>query len=113
LHSYWIIARLDHYESQVIDGTTFYYKEWNKNHLARVSSITDKTLQQVNANLNMKETPSFNVVIYPNSVEMNRGLRLSSDGNTLGAYYGGNIFILSPTQLEEANSSLKNVLLHE
>ncbi len=109
----FIIANLEDYKSRKIGNMTFHFKEENGYNLEEVSNIAQEMIEKVNKNFGKEDAESFHVVIYPNSMEMNRGLRLPSGENTLGAYYGNNIFLLSPSQLSEANSPFKNVFLHE
>lgn len=108
-----IIANLEDYRSRKIGDITFYFKEEDEHYLEEVSDITLKMIEKVNQNFQRGDTKSLHIVIYPNAMEMNRELRLSSSGNTLGAYYGGNIFLLSLNQLHETSSSFENIFLHE
>lgn len=114
VHSAFIVASIDDYKNKDIEGISYYYKENLKEEdFKEISSITQKMIQEVNKNFAQETRQDFNVIIYPNSMEMNSGLKLSSKESTLGAYYGGNIFILSPAQLIGMDTDLENIILHE
>jgi hypothetical protein len=114
VHSEFIIANINDYQKIEEDSIIYHYNdEIDIENIQEIASITQEMVNQVNKNFAQEKKEAFNVVIYPNSMEMNSGLRLSSQERTLGAYYGGNIFLLSPTQLNSSNTPIENIILHE
>ncbi|MDI6705020.1 MAG: peptidase MA family metallohydrolase [Bacillota bacterium] len=54
------------------------------------------------------------IIVYPNKEDLEKGLRLSSGGTTLGAYYAGTISIISPKKWGiEGQEAEKGLYLHE
>lgn len=112
VHSEFIISNINNYQKKELENITYHYNNDIEN-IDEISSITQEMVKQVDENFAQKSKEAFNIVIYPNSMEMNSGLRLSSQERTLGAYYGGNIFLLSPAQLNRRDTALENIILHE
>lgn len=109
----FIVISLQDYQKQKIGDITFHFKKEDEKFIGEVSHITKEAMEKVNQNFEEQGSNTFHVVIYPNFMEMKKGLKLSSEGSTLGGYYGGNLFVLSPEQLKKKNSSLENIFLHE
>lgn len=54
------------------------------------------------------------LIVYPNKEDLEKGLRLSSGGTTLGAYYAGTISIISPRKWgAEGQEAEDGLYLHE
>lgn len=110
-HSEYIVNNIDNYSEREIDNITFHYKE-DKN-IEEVIFRSQAMIEKVNKNFQQENEDKFHIVIYQNSLEMNSGLRLPAQGKTLGAYYGGNIFLLSPELLNSKDTPVDNIILHE
>ncbi|MCR1899294.1 peptidase MA family metallohydrolase [Irregularibacter muris] len=108
-----LIYRLEDYEIEQSDEFSFYYKENDRQYMQNIIKTSQDMIKSVNKNMKQDTPVKFNMVIYPDSMEMNKGLRLPSGEETLGAYYGGNIFLLSPRQLNLENNKIENIILHE
>lgn len=114
VHSEYIIANLKDYQKREVDNITYHYNNGiDIENIEEIATITQEMVNRVNENFSQEAKQDFNVVIYPNAVEMNSGLRLSSKERTLGAYYGGNIFLISPIQQNKSNTPTENIILHE
>jgi len=111
VHSEYIVNNISDYNKKEVGNITFYNKK--DINIEEIITRSQKMIEEVNRNFQQEQNENFNIVIYPNSFEMNSGLRLPAQGKTLGAYYGGNIFLLSPELLNSKDAGLDNIILHE
>ena len=94
-------------------GIEYHFKADDLNYMDDLAETTQKVIGEVDGNFKRGESKPFKMVIYPNDMELNTGIKAPSREKTLGAYYGGNIFLLSPTELSGTETPIENVILHE
>lgn len=112
-HSMAIVGDLRDYNRNGMENITIYYKDQDEKNINEIKKIMKRSKRQVEQNFQEITPKNLNLVVYPNSMEMNKGLKLPSGDRTLGAYYGGNIFVLSPSTLNKGSQELENVIIHE
>lgn len=113
VHSDWMVWNLKDYRIRHSHGIEYHFKADDLNYMDDLAETTQKVIGEVDGNFKRGESKPFKMVIYPNDMELNTGIKAPSREKTLGAYYGGNIFLLSPTELSGTETPIENVILHE
>lgn len=82
--------------------------------VSRVIEQAERQLGLVSGYFEYHSESRITLIIYPNRNDLEAGLRLSSDGTTLGAFYAGTVSIISPKVWgEEGDQAEEGLYIHE
>jgi hypothetical protein len=80
----------------------------------RVASEAERQLAIVSDYFGYKSQKRITLIVYPDKEDMERGLRISSNGTTLGAFYAGTIIVISPQKWgKEGEQAEGGLYIHE
>ena len=88
-------------------GIEYHFKADDLNYMDDLAETTQKSLGKW-METSKRESKPFKMVIYPNDMELNTGIKAPSGENS-GSLLWGNIFLLSPTELSGTETPIENV----
>lgn len=107
---------LEGYKTFDYNNLTIYHTPEDKNALGLIKQISDEYSKQVLGFFDISEDYPIGIIIFSTEMELKGIFRIPENYSAMGAYFGGKIGLLSPSQYDSYNQSmdmLENVYVHE